>query len=84
MELSVKLNLAVWKDIFITLQLANDSLFDYRHGKKHNLRQDVDYIQHIRVQHQVDEDVAAALRALQRRIQQLEEKVDTLHAHEQD
>jgi ABC-type phosphate transport system auxiliary subunit len=32
----------------------------------------------------VDEDVAAALRALQRRIQQLEEKVDTLHAHEQD
>jgi len=46
--------------------------------------QDVDYIQHMRVQHQVDEDVAAALRALQRRIQQLEEKVDTLHAHEQD
>ena len=46
--------------------------------------QDVDYIQHTRVKHQVDEDVAAALRALQRRIQQLEEKVDTLHAHEQD
>jgi hypothetical protein len=46
--------------------------------------QDVDYIQHIRVQHQVDENVAAALRALQRRVQQLEEKVDTLHAHEQD
>ena len=46
--------------------------------------QDVDYVQHMRVQHQVDEDVAAALRALQRRIQQLEEKVDTLHAHEQD
>ena len=44
----------------------------------------VDYIQHMRVQHQVDEDVAAALRALQRRIQQLEEKVDTLHPHEQD
>ena len=46
--------------------------------------QDVEYIQHMKVQHKVDENVAAALRALQRRIQQLEEKVDTLHPHEQD
>jgi hypothetical protein len=44
--------------------------------------QDVEYIQQMKVQHEVDENVAAALRALQRRIQRLEEKVDTLHAHE--
>jgi hypothetical protein len=35
----------------------------------------------MKVQHEVDENVAAALRALQRRIQRLEEKVDTLHVH---
>jgi hypothetical protein len=37
--------------------------------------QDVQYIQHMKVQHKVDENVAAALRALQRRIQRLEDHV---------
>jgi wobble nucleotide-excising tRNase len=43
--------------------------------------QDVEYLEHMRVQHQIDEPFSTALRNLQRRIQNLEKEVAARHAH---
>lgn len=43
--------------------------------------QDVKYLEHMRVQHQIDEPFSTALRNLQRRIQDLEKEVAARHGH---
>lgn len=43
--------------------------------------QDVEYLEHMRVQHQIDEPFSTALRNLQRRIQDLEKEVAARHGH---
>jgi transcription initiation factor IIE alpha subunit len=43
--------------------------------------QDVEYLEHMRVQHQINEPFSIALRNLQRRIQDLEKEVAARHGH---
>ena len=43
--------------------------------------QDVECLEHMRVQHQIDEPFSTALRNLQLRIQDLEEEVAARHGH---
>jgi hypothetical protein len=43
--------------------------------------EDVEYLEHMRVQHQIDEPFSTALRNLQRRIQEIEREVAARHSH---
>ncbi|MGH9911534.1 MAG: hypothetical protein ACRD4W_03740 [Nitrososphaeraceae archaeon] len=43
--------------------------------------QDAEYLEHMRVQHQINEPFSIALRNLQRRIQDLEKEVAARHGH---